>query len=236
MKENSGANIIAGAVIGGALIGAVRKQSSWSRTRARWIAFDALHAVDTGAGAAEQVLEYPSGNNSYAPAPWKTLPYVIGLASLPVQGFTFVDIGCGKGKVLLSALQYPFARIAGVEYSPYLCQVAQKNVAAARLLRRRCTNVEITCADAVEYPVPEGPVIFFFANPFTDDLMERMLQNILSSYWTSPRPMYLIFYAASSRLLRITDFLRRERGDGARPRASGLVGKRTVYVFELLWQ
>jgi len=209
------------------------RQLAWWATRARWTMFDVLHGVDTGAGGAEKAAELPPGNIAYVPTPWTVLPRVLRLASLPVHGFSFVDIGCGKGKVLLSALQYPFTRVTGVDFSIPLCRVAERNLAAARLLRRRCVDAQVVNADAAEYVIPDGPVIFFFANPFTDEIMTRVLTNILTSYRASPRPLYLIFYAASSRVPKIEEFLRLQ-GDGtARQLASGLLGQRTVYVFEL---
>jgi SAM-dependent methyltransferase len=216
---------------------ALQKQFAWWITRATWMVFDSLHGVDTGAVADERELEISSENRGkglpYDPTPWKALPQVLRLASLPVAGFSFVDVGCGKGKMLLSALRYPFARVVGVEFSRYLCQVAERNLTAARLVRRQCANVQVHCVDAVEYPIPEGPVIFFFGNPFTYEVMERVLDNIVSSHLASRRPMYLIFYGASSYLPRIAEFLRLK--SGACQRASGMIGKRkrTIYVFEL---
>jgi SAM-dependent methyltransferase len=211
----------------------------WWITRAKGTAFDTFHAVDTYAGVADQALEISDENRAkrgryaYDPTPWKALPQVLRLASLPMEGFTFVDVGCGKGRILLSAMRYPFARIVGVELSPYLCRVAQTNLSTARLLRRRCTDARIICADAVEYPIPEGPVMFFFYNPFRYDVMEPVLANIVSSYLASRRPMYLIFYATSFEMPSISEFLQRKSAAGARQRVSTLVGKRTVYVFEL---
>ena len=40
------------------------------------------------------------------------------LDSLPVavDGFTFIDLGSGKGRTLLMASEYPFRRIIGVEF------------------------------------------------------------------------------------------------------------------------
>ncbi len=46
--------------------------------------------------------------------------------------FTFVDIGCGKGRALLLATRHPFRSFLGVELSPDLAAVAQRNLAAFR--------------------------------------------------------------------------------------------------------
>src|SRR5579872_6214005 len=41
--------------------------------------------------------------------------------------FTFVDIGCGKGRALLLADDFNFARIVGVDFSKRLIRIASRN-------------------------------------------------------------------------------------------------------------
>ena len=48
------------------------------------------------------------------------------------EGFTFVDLGSGKGRVLLLAALRPFRRVIGVEISASLHTRAQANVEALR--------------------------------------------------------------------------------------------------------
>jgi hypothetical protein len=84
------------------------------------------------------------------PSPWRALPRVLRRAALPVAGSIFVDFGGGKGRILLSALAQPFARVIGVEFSPYLCRIARNNLCSARLLRRRNADAQVVCTDAVE--------------------------------------------------------------------------------------
>jgi SAM-dependent methyltransferase len=161
----------------------------------------------------------------------------MGLISLRPEGFTFVDIGCGKGKVLLSAIVLPFKRVVGVEYSAYLTRIAEQNIASARLLRRRCSCVEIICSDAAQYPVPDEPAIFFFNNPFAYEIMELVLDNIVSSYLRLPRQIYLIFYRASSVMPNVSKFLPAKTGGHARRRVSATLASGTINIFELPdWQ
>jgi SAM-dependent methyltransferase len=217
-------------------LGAIRRQVLWWMTRVKGMAFDAFHAVDTYGPVPEPMLKISgqngahSGRYGYDPTPWNALPRVLRLASLPTQGFTFVDMGCGKGRVLLSALQNPFARIVGVDFSPHLCHVARNNLFAARFLCRQCADATVICADAVTYPIPDGPVMFFFYNPFSYELMEKVLANIVNSYLASRRAIYLIFYATSSQIPLISEFLQRRSGVRQRVRMS--IRKRSVYVFE----
>ena len=47
---------------------------------------------------------------------------------LDFQEFTFIDIGSGKGRVLMMAADYPFRRILGIELLPDLHRAAQENL------------------------------------------------------------------------------------------------------------
>ncbi|MDZ7761299.1 MAG: hypothetical protein U5L00_13730 [Desulfovermiculus sp.] len=53
----------------------------------------------------------------YLPAPERVTQYM--LSSLPIDytAYTFIDYGSGKGRVLLTASQFPFQKIIGLEIS-----------------------------------------------------------------------------------------------------------------------
>ena len=214
-----------------------RARFSWWIKRGSGIIFDWLHRVDTGGGIAVRDLEIASANRdkgiAYDPCPWSTLRESLGLIALRAEGFTFVDIGCGKGKVLLSAMVLPFSRIVGVEFSSYLTKVAERNVASVRLITRRCPHVQVICSDAVQYQIPEEPIIFFFANPFRYEIMEVVLDNIVRSYLKKPRPIFMMFYATSSIIPQISEFLSRKSGGRVLLRGSSLLGLRSINIFEL---
>lgn len=217
----------------------IRATLTWWSHRVIGLGFDTLHGVDTSAVVPPGILGVTSPNRDagvpYDPSPWRTVPRSLRLAGLEEPGgFTFVDIGCGKGKVLLSAMTLPFAKIIGVEFSPYLCEIAQRNVNCARLLRHRCSNIEIICADAVDWVVPpDDPTILFFYNPFHFRIMEEILHNILDSYKYHRRPVCMIFYRTSSTLASINNALL-ERSHGSAIRlASRQFGGASVNIYWL---
>ncbi len=218
---------------------AIAERFAWWVKRGSGTVFDLFHNVDTGIGWPAQSGDIVSPNRDkavpYDPAPWRTLRRSLELGSLQANGFTFVDVGCGKGKVLLSALALSFKRIVGVEFSPVLCRIADNNLANARFVRRRCVAVQVNCSDAVDYPIPDEPTIFFFHNPFTYEVMEIVLDNIIGAQLRTPRPRYLIFCAASSSIPQITKFLKQKGGNCARLLVSSKLGGRTIYIFELLY-
>jgi SAM-dependent methyltransferase len=214
---------------------ALQSRLMWWTRRGSAILFDRLRAVDTlpGVSAGDPVSADIGKPYAYDPAPWRVLSRSLRLASLHAGDFIFVDMGCGKGRVLLSALALPFTRVIGVELSPVLCRIARQNIHNVRLIPRRCAAVEIINADAREYRVPDEPIILFFYNPFPIELMEIVLDNIVKSYFDKVRPIYFIFYACSSIMPRITEFLPRRTDGRARRCISTTIGERSVNIFEL---
>ena len=121
------------------------------------------------------------------------------LNELPIQHehFTFVDFGSGKGRALLTALRFPFKRIIGVEYSEQLNEVARSNVSRFPNNEKRCTEVDIVCADAAKFPIPQTPLIIFLFNPFGRSVMSEVVRNVLTSFQEDPRRIIVLYFNAT---------------------------------------
>ncbi|WP_375766092.1 hypothetical protein NR798_30900 [Archangium gephyra] len=112
---------------------------------------------------------------------------------LPLERFTFVDYGSGKGKALMLASAYPFRRIVGVEFAPGLHEVAVNNLGVFHSPGQRCLALEAVCADALEWEPPVEPLLCFFFNPFDDPTMERVVTRVARSWRQAPRDIYLLY-------------------------------------------
>jgi SAM-dependent methyltransferase len=110
------------------------------------------------------------------------------------HGSVFVDVGCGKGKVLLMAMGYPFKRVVGVEFSSRLCNIARNNV--ERYCRKKSLSnmVAIHHCDIVDYDIKLDENVFYFYNPFNERVMTRVIDNIARSQHQYPRPIWLLYY------------------------------------------
>jgi len=116
------------------------------------------------------------------------------IRALPVDypHFTFLDIGSGKGAALLYASRFPFRRIVGVEYCAALNQIAEENIRNYRDRRRKCRDIQTLCLDALEYPIPEDPLVLYLANPFKEELMSKMTANVERSARRHPRELVVM--------------------------------------------
>jgi SAM-dependent methyltransferase len=146
--------------------------------------------LDTAADATEPEHDHPD-RVPYQASGWHVLPRALRYLGVS-DSDTFVDFGCGKGRVVHQAARRPFRRVIGVEISPALAETARAAL-AARSHRHRCRNVEIVVADAREFRVPDDLTIAYLAHPFSGETFEAVLQGIVASIDRHPRRVRLIY-------------------------------------------
>lgn len=115
------------------------------------------------AAVAAEVGRDPQDLKPYHCIPQRTFKRI--MAALPVAptGFTFVDIGCGKGKALVMAQDAGFEAVVGVEISPALAQVAEVNL---QRIQAAQASGQVVCMDACDYEFIPGNKVVFLYNPF----------------------------------------------------------------------
>lgn len=108
-----------------------------------------------------------------------SLPSVVAssldaLAIEPAE-FTFVDLGSGKGRVVLIAAERGYVEVVGVEYRRRLHRAAVRNVAK---LGPDCSPVRLECGDALAFGLPEGPLVLYLFNPFPPEGLAGVLARV----------------------------------------------------------
>lgn len=168
------------------------QRDMWSRYSN--IRFDRRFGVDTATASLQYEIPLADGRgNGYAPTP--ALPLVRMLAHLRIDWnrFIFVDLGCGKGKVLLIAGGRPFRRVIGVEMSLDLITVAARNLKSYRG-KRRCAQYALVCEDAANFVIPEVPAVFYLYDPFGETVLRDILTKIERSVRKVKRECYLLYF------------------------------------------
>src|SRR3954451_3838792 len=127
----------------------------------------------------------------YVPSPWYVLPRELRYLGVSDRD-TFVDFGCGKGRVVHQAARRPFRRVIGVEISPVLADMARTGLAARRH-QHRCRNVEIVVADLKDFRVPDDLTIGYLFDPVSGEAFSAVLQRIVDSIDRDPRRVRLIY-------------------------------------------
>ncbi|MFE5241546.1 MULTISPECIES: hypothetical protein [unclassified Streptomyces] len=126
-------------------------------------------------------------NYRYSPSPTGILRAVMSQVPVDYEEVAFIDFGSGKGRVLLVASEFPFKRIIGVELSGHLCDIATHNVMRYDSPSKRCDDFDIRHQSAEEFEIPDDAGVFYFYEPFSAAVTERVLENIERSLRRVPR-------------------------------------------------
>jgi SAM-dependent methyltransferase len=106
---------------------------------------------------------------------------------------TFLDLGCGKGRALVVASEFPFRSVIGVEISPELARSAKKNAQAVSRNHPDRTPITVVKANALDYSLPEGNLIIFLYNPFGEYLIKSLLAQIESAASKGDNNIWVIY-------------------------------------------
>jgi SAM-dependent methyltransferase len=150
---------------------------------------DRLQGIETRALPPDARTDLAHGH-PYAPSDWDVLHTLLP-ASAVVASDVFLDVGCGKGRVLLEAIRYPFARIEGVEVSAPLAAIAEANV--QRILGPDSPRVRVRVGDACALDLPDDVTVLYLFNPFHDERFERFLDRVEESLARTPRTMRVLY-------------------------------------------
>jgi hypothetical protein len=115
-------------------------------------------------------------------------------SQIDFHDFVFIDLGSGKGRMLLMASDYPFHRIVGVELLPALHQTAQENISKYRCESQKCFALESICADATKFQLPPDPIVLYLFNPFPEAGLTEMIANLEQSLRSHPRKVYVLYH------------------------------------------
>jgi SAM-dependent methyltransferase len=95
-----------------------------------------------------------------------------------VGEYTFVDMGCGKGRAVLMASEMPFREVLGVELNAGLVAVAERNLQRWDELGLRQCPSRVLQGDAAEFLLPEAPLLVYLYNPFRAPVMRMLLERL----------------------------------------------------------
>ena len=152
----------------------------------RW---DKLLKIHTGGRDDTNADEY---HHPYEPTPYSVLERLAESDFCRPED-TGLDYGCGKGRVGFFLGDRTRARTIGIEYDRHIYESAQEN--RKTTISRIKPDFELTRAE--EYPVPEAVSRCYFFNPFSAELLSKVMARILESWYAHPRDMFLFFYYPS---------------------------------------
>lgn len=126
--------------------------------------------------------------------PYEPTPYSV-LERLADSGFfgkedVVLDYGCGKGRVGFFLSHQTEARTIGIEYDERIYQDAVENRKSAPSKAKE----DFVLTRAEEYAVPAEVNRCYFFNPFSVEILHKVMARILESWYEAPREVFLFFY------------------------------------------
>ena len=128
----------------------------------------------------------------YEPTPYSVLERLAN-SGLIGKKDVVLDYGCGKGRVDFYLAYQTKANTIGVEYDERIYQGAIEN----RKTAVSGAGTEFVQMRAEEYPVPERVNRCYFFNPFSVELLHKVMARMIESYYENPREVFLFFYYPS---------------------------------------
>ena len=126
--------------------------------------------------------------------PYEPTPYSV-LERMAESGFfreenVVLDYGCGKGRVGFFLSYRTKAQTIGIEYDEHIYAGALEN--------RKSTvsriKPDFILTQAEEFQVPAEVNRCYFFNPFSVEILHKVMARILESWYEHPRDIFLFFY------------------------------------------
>ena len=95
------------------------------------------------------------------------------------ERYTFLDLGCGKGRGLIVASEFSFRRVMGIEIDAALCRICRANAAAIRARFPARPVIEVSEGDATVLALPPGDLVVFIYHAFGLALLQRLVERLM---------------------------------------------------------
>lgn len=152
-------------------------------------AWDKLLQIKT---AGRDDLNADQYHHPYEPTPYSVLERLAASGLIDADD-TVLDYGCGKGRVGFFLSYRARAQTIGIEYD--------RRIYAGALENRKSTisriKPDFVLTPAEEYTVPPEVNRCYFFNPFSPEILRKVMARIIESYYADPREIFLFFYYPS---------------------------------------
>ena len=144
---------------------------------------DLLHIHTTG----RDDLKADQYHHPYEPTPYCVLERLAESGLIGGEDVV-LDYGCGKGRVDFFLSHQTKARTVGIEYDERIYADALENQRTAR------ATADFVLANAEHYEVPGDVTCCYFFNPFSMEILHKVMARIVESWYDCPREIMLFFY------------------------------------------
>lgn len=168
----------------------------------------------------------------YEPTPYSVLERLAN-SGLIHKNNTLIDYGCGKGRVDYFMAYQTKCKSIGIEYDERIYEKATTNKETAV----SSNKVIIELANAEKFEVLESVDKIYFFNPFSVEILQKVIAQILDSYYKNIRTIQLFFYYSSdeyiSYLMTVDELMYYDEID-CRDLFDGNDSRERIMIFEIM--
>lgn len=117
---------------------------------------------------------------------------------------SIIDLGCGKGRMMMVAAHFGFDQITGIDFAKELCEEAIKNMESKAkqfpALQWRVINENVE-----HYNIQRDDCVFFMFNPFASSVLKSFLKKLDVSCTQFPRTTWFIYASPQHQKLLLDD-------------------------------
>jgi SAM-dependent methyltransferase len=169
--------------------------------------FDRLYLTDTGGLIPGAALATGHANDAHITAYYAIAPSILDALidlwlqtdpPLPIDRYSLLDVGAGKGRAILTAAQHPFHQVVGVELNPSLAAIARANIRAFTQSPAASPLAPVTLleGDALEVPLPETPTVVTLFHPFEAPVLRRFVARLEQHFAQRPGLVDILYINA----------------------------------------
>ena len=168
----------------------------------------------------------------YEPTPYSVLERLAN-SGLIRKNNTLIDYGCSKGRVDYFMAYQTKCKSIGIEYDERIYEKAMTNKETAV----SSNKVIIELANAEKFEVLESVDKIYFFNPFSVEILQKVIAQILDSYYENIRTIQLFFYYPSdeyiSYLMTVDELMYYDEID-CRDLFDGNDSRERIMIFEIM--
>ena len=123
---------------------------------------------DVPEGLAAHAVHYEA---SAIPKLRQALDAVTGALGERLPAFAFLDVGSGKGLVVMQAARRRFREVVGIEMAAELVAIAERNAARFAAAHPDAAPMRFVAGDALASSLPDAPLVVYLYNPFDATLL-----------------------------------------------------------------
>ncbi|MCR5703965.1 MAG: protein-L-isoaspartate O-methyltransferase [Eubacterium sp.] len=146
------------------------------------------HGVDFGGYLSKEQLNLEQ-HKGCAYEPSYDMPHLLEKLQVTPQD-CFVDIGCGKGYAMHYFSSLPFGKIAGIEITEQLVEIARENL---KKLHPDDDRFEVIWGDACNYSSYDEYNYIYLYNPLNQEGIREIVEQLKQSLERVPRKIMVIY-------------------------------------------